>query len=160
MLTDDLAEFEAAEYENRLSRLRTEMAAAGLDAVLINTDTNHRYFTGHWTHRWMHKFTSLFAILPLAHEPVLVVPPLETGMCELDCWVEDIRTYLPPIRVQAGVELLTEPIKEFGLENGQIGAEHGGVLWNRMPHDDFAHLKSNLPRLPFTDAARILWKTR
>ena len=160
MLTEDLAEFEAAEYDNRLSRLRSEMAGAGLDAVLINTDTNHRYFTGHWTHRWMHKFTSLFAILPLEHEPVLVVPPLETGMCELDCWVEDIRTYLPPIRVQAGVELLTETIKELGLENGQIGAEHGGVLWNRMPHNDFAKLKSNLPGLTFTDAARILWKTR
>jgi Xaa-Pro dipeptidase len=160
MLTAELAEFGPEEYEKRLSNLRTEMTAAGMDAVLINTDTNHRYFTGHWTHRWMHKFTSLFAILPLDQDPILVVPPLETGMCELDCWVEDIRTYLPPIRVQAGVALLTETITELGLENGRFGAEHGGVLWDRMPHDDFAQLKNNLPGLTFTDAAPILWKTR
>ena len=160
MLTEELAEFTAEEYEHRLANLRNEMEAAGLDAVLINTDTNHRYFTGHWTHRWMHKFTSMFAILPMNKDPVLVVPPLETGMCELDCWVEDIRTYPPPIRVQAGVALLTDTIRELGLENGRIGAEHGGVLWNRMPHDDFTQLESNLPGATFTDAASILWKTR
>ena len=113
MLTEELAEFTAEEYEHRLANLRNEMEAAGLDAVLINTDTNHRYFTGHWTHRWMHKFTSMFAILPMNKDPVLVVPPLETGMCELDCWVEDIRTYPPPIRVQAGDNVQVDPLQTF-----------------------------------------------
>lgn len=73
MLTEEFADFEAAEYERRHARLREGMAASGLDAVLLTTDTNHRYFTGHWTYRWSHKFTALFAILPLELEEDILV---------------------------------------------------------------------------------------
>ncbi len=136
------------------------MSRNRMDAVLITTDTNHRYFSGHWTHRWGHKFTSLFALLPLERDPVLIVPPLETGMCEEDAWIEHVRTYQPPIRVRAGVSLLTEVIRELGLGGARIGAELGGVLWSRMPYDNFGRLKANLPGVQFTDAAQLLWKTR
>ncbi|MDE3257010.1 MAG: Xaa-Pro peptidase family protein [Gemmatimonadota bacterium] len=159
MLTSQYADFDACEYERRLTGLRDLMSRDRLDAVLITTDTNHRYFTGHWTHRWGHKFTSLFALLPLERDPVLIVPPLETGMCEEDAWVEDLRTYQPPIRVRAGVSLLTEVIRELG-PGARVGAETGGVLWSRMPYDDFGQLKSNLPGVEFTDASQLLWKTR
>lgn len=159
MLTSEYADFDACEYERRLTGLRDLMSRDRLDAVLITTDTNHRYFTGHWTHRWGHKFTSLFALLPLERDPVLIVPPLETGMCEEDAWIEDLRTYQPPIRVRAGVSLLTEVIRELGL-GARVGAESGGVLWSRMPYDDFGQLKSNLPGVEFTDASQLLWKTR
>ncbi|MCY3765644.1 MAG: Xaa-Pro peptidase family protein [Gemmatimonadetes bacterium] len=159
MLTSQYADFDACEYERRLTGLRDLMSRDHLDAVLITTDTNHRYFTGHWTHRWGHKFTSLFALLPLERDPVLIVPPLETGMCEEDAWVEDLRTYQPPIRVRAGVSLLTEVIRELG-PGARVGAETGGVLWSRMPYDDFGQLKSNLPGVEFTDASQLLWKTR
>ena len=159
MLTSEYADFDACEYERRLTELRELMSRDRLDAVLITTDTNHRYFTGHWTHRWGHKFTSLFALLPLERDPVLIVPPLETGMCEEDAWIEDLRTYQPPIRVRAGVSLLTEVIRELG-PGARVGAESGGVLWSRMPYDDFRQLKSNLPGVDFTDASRLLWKTR
>ena len=160
MLTREYADFEAREYERRLARLRDRMSRNRLDAVLITTDTNHRYFSGHWTHRWGHKFTSLFALLPLERDPVLIVPPLETGMCEEDAWIEDLRTYQPPIRVRAGVSLLTDVIRELGLAGARVGAELGGVLWSRMPYDDFGRLKANLPCVDFTDASRLLWKTR
>ena len=159
MLTSQYADFDAGEYERRLTGLRDLMSRDRLDAVLITTDTNHRYFTGHWTHRWGHKFTSLFALLPLERDPVLIVPPLETGMCEEDAWIEDLRTYQPPIRVRAGVSLLTEVIRELG-PGARVGAETGGVLWSRMPYDDFGQLKANLPGVDFTDASQLLWKTR
>ena len=160
MLTREYADFDPHEYKRRLARLRDLMSRNRLDAVLITTDTNHRYFSGHWTHRWGHKFTSLFALLPLELDPVLIVPPLETGMCEEDAWIEDLRTYKPPIRVRAGVSLLTEVIRELGLDGARIGAELGGVLWSRMPYDDFGRLKANLPGVEFADAAQLLWKTR
>ncbi len=160
MLTSDYADFDAHEYERRLARLRDLMSRSRLDAVLITTDTNHRYFSGHWTHRWGHKFTSLFALLPLERDPVLIVPPLETGMCEEDAWIQDLRTYQPPIRIRAGVSLLTEVIRELGLHSSRIGAELGGVLWSRMPYDDFGRLKDELPGVQFTDASQTLWKTR
>ncbi len=73
MLTGEFADFDAHEYERRLAKLRDLMSRNRMDAVLITTDTNHRYFSGHWTHRWGHKFTSLFALLPLERDPVLIV---------------------------------------------------------------------------------------
>lgn len=159
MLTQDFADFVPEEYEHRLARLRALMADKHLDAVLLTTDTNHRYFTGHWTHRWMHKYTTLFALLPLEKQPVLIVPPIEAGMCEWDSWVETIRTY-PPRRSQAGVGTIIEVMRELGLGKGRIGAELGGVLWMRMPFDDFNYLRHGLPQVEFADASSLLWKVR
>ncbi len=159
MLSHDFADFGRDEYERRLGLLRERMATDGLDAVLIATDTNHRYFTGHWTHRWMHKFTSLFAVLPLKGEPVLVVPPLETGMCEWDSWIDDIRTY-PASRALAGVACIASVLRGLGVEEGKIGAELGGILWMRMPFEDFGRLQDALPGAAFVDASSHLWAVR
>ena len=37
-------EFPIEEYHSRCDRLRDEMEERGLDAVLLTTETNHRYF--------------------------------------------------------------------------------------------------------------------
>ena len=159
MLTQDFADFSQEEYAQRLARLRTLMAANQMDAVLLTTDTNHRYFTGHHTHRWMHKFTPLFALLPLKGDAVLIVPPSESIACEWDSWVETIRIY-PPVPDRAGVEVIVEIIKELGLESGRIGTELGGVLWMRMPFEDFGQIQKDLPRAEFVDASSLFWKLR
>ena len=44
MLTKDFADFTQEEYQHRLAQLRALMAAAQMDAILLTTDTNHRYF--------------------------------------------------------------------------------------------------------------------
>lgn len=159
MLTEDFSDFPAEEYAGRMSRLRGLMEAGGLDAVLLTTDANLRYFTGHATHRWLHKFTALFALLPLKGAPVLIVPPIEAGQCALDSWVEDVRAY-PATHVRAGVSTIAETIREMGLERGRIGMELGGVLWMRMPYENFALLQRELPRVAFADASQALWKAR
>ena len=96
-----------------------------MDAVLITTDSNYQYFTGHHTHRWMHKFVPLFALLPLEGDAVLIVPPSESIACTWDSWVEDIRVY-PAVHEWVGVEVIVEVIKELGLERGRVGTELGG----------------------------------
>jgi Xaa-Pro aminopeptidase len=159
MLTQDFADFTPEEYAQRLTRLRMLMTEASLDAILLTTDSNHRYFTGHWTHRWMHKYTALFALLPREQNPVLLVPPIEAGMCAWDSWVEDVRTYTAG-RAQAGVGTITEVIRELKLDKGRIGAELGGVLWMRMPFQDFGQLQQNLPQVEFVDTSPLLWKLR
>ena len=159
MLTPEFVDFSTQEYDRRTSMLRTLMKAEGLDAVLVTTEANHRFITGHVSHRWLHRYTAIFALVPLNGAPVLVVPPLEAGMCRHDSWVEDIRVY-PSTRLEAGVATLTEVIREKGLDRGRIGAELGGVLYMRMPTEDFARLRRNLPDAVFVDAAPVLWKAR
>ena len=143
MLTDDLNDFAPEEYQRRLAGLRELMAQSNMDAVLINTDSNHRYFSGHATHRWTHKYTALFVLLPLESEPVLIVTPIEASMCREDSWIENIRTFNPEHTLQ-GVDTITDVVRELGLEKGRIGAELGGGQWMRMPYEDFGQLQQNL----------------
>ena len=159
MLTDDLNDFALEEYQRRLAGLREMMAQSNMDAVLINTDANHRYFSGHATHRWTHKYTALFALLPLESEPVLIVTPIEASMCREDSWIENIWTFNPEHTLQ-GVDTITEVMRELGLKKGRIGAELGGVQWMRMPYEDFGQLQQNLPQADFVDASSLLWKLR
>ena len=159
MLAEGLVDFITEEYHRRVEGLRQRMARDRVDAVLLTTEANHRYFTGHASHRWMHKYTAIFAILPLKADPVLIVPPLEAGMCEEDSWIDTVRIY-PPARVRAGVDTITETVRSLGLENGTIGTELGGVLWMRMPFEDFGLLQQNLPDVDFVDASAALWELR
>ena len=51
MLSEAFSDFPQEEYDWRMARLRAQMQAARLDAALVTTDANHRYFTGHASHR-------------------------------------------------------------------------------------------------------------
>lgn len=159
MLAEDLADFPAAEYQRRLQGLRALMAAADMDAVLLTTDSNHRYFTGHATHRWMHKYTGIYALLPRAGEPVLILTPIEACMGAEDSWIEKIRTF-PVSHIFQGVDAIAAAIGELGLEEGRIGTELGGVMWMRMPLQDFDQLQQKLPAIQFVDASPLLWQLR
>ena len=96
MPVDDLHDFPRAEYQRRLDGFRALMAERGMDAALVTTEANHRYFTGHVTHRWSHHYVAIFALLPLEGEPMLVVQPNEAYMCEADSWIEIIPSDLYP----------------------------------------------------------------
>ena len=159
MPAEGLVDFAPVEYHRRMDGLRQRMAESRMDAVLLTTEANHRYFTGHASHRWMHKYTAIFALLPLEADPVLIVPPLEAGMCEEDSWIDAVRTY-PPARIRAGVGAITETVRSLQLEKATIGAELGGVLWMRMPFEDFGLLQQNLPDVDFVDASAMLWELR
>ena len=156
---NDYVDFSPKEYQQRLSKLRVLMAERGIDAVLVTTEANHRYFTGHVTHRWMHQYTAMFALLPLEGEPLLIVPPQEACMCEEDSWMKSIRTF-PLEHILQGVDAITNAVRELGLEEGRIGTELGGIVALRMPCEDFDQLQQNLPNVDFVDASALCWQLR
>ena len=159
MLSDDMSLFSAAEYERRLAGLRELMAANDMDAVLITTDANHRYFTGHATHRWTHKYTAIMALLPREGDSVLLLTAAEACMAAEDSWIEDVRTFSSDHALQ-GVAAIIDAVRDLGLEQGRIGTELGGMAWMRMPYQDFEHLRPELPRVEFVDASPLFWKLR
>ena len=125
MLVGDLHDFPCAEFQRRLDGLRTLMAERDIDAALITTEANHRYFTGHVTHRWSHHYVAIFALLPLEGEPMLVVQPNEACMCKTDSWIETIRIF-PAVHDLQGVAALADAVREAGLAAARIGTELGG----------------------------------
>ncbi len=152
-------EFAAEEYQRRLAGLRALMKARDVDAVLLTTESNHRYFTGHVTHRWSHKYTGIFALLPLEGEAVLIVTPMEASMCAEDSWIETVRSF-PPSHTLQGVDAIAQAVRELGLARGRIGTELGGMDWMRMPYQDLRQLQSNLPGIDFVDASPMMWQLR
>ena len=159
MLSADVSLFPAAEYERRLAGLKELMAADDLDAVLITTEANHRYFTGHAAHRWTHKYTAIMALLPREGDPVLLVTAAEACLCAEDSWIEDVRTISGDHNLQ-GVAGVVEAVGDLGLEKGRIGTELGGMAWMRMPFQDFEHLGGQLPQAEFANASPLFWKLR
>jgi Xaa-Pro dipeptidase len=159
MEKENLAIFAAEEYQRRLAGLKALMAENNMDAVLITTEANHRYITGHVTHRWTHNYTAIFALVPLEGKPVLIVTPMEACMCQADSWIETIRTFSTEHTLQ-GVAAITETIQDLGLEKGRIGTELAGMAWMRMPFEDFGQLCQNLPQIDFVDASPLLWQLR
>ena len=159
MLVGDLHDFPCAEFQRRLDGLRTLMAERDIDAALITTEANHRYFTGHVTHRWSHHYVAIFALLPLEGEPMLVVQPNEACMCKTDSWIETIRTF-PAEHDLQGVTALADAVREAGLATARIGTELGGIVPLRMPHGDFAALRQRLPQVEFVDASPLCWALR
>ncbi len=157
--SDEIAEFAAEEYQRRLAGLRALMRARDVDAVLLTTESNHRYFTGHVTHRWSHKYTGIFALLPLEGEAILIVTPMEASMCAEDSWIETIRTF-PPSHTLQGVDAIAQEVRELRLARGRIGTELDGMDWMRIPYQDFCQLQSNLPGIDFVDASPMMWQLR
>lgn len=55
-------EFPRAEYEGRWRRAREAMASAGLDALLVTSEANYRYLSGHHTAFWLSKSRPLLMV--------------------------------------------------------------------------------------------------
>ena len=69
-------QFLLTEFEQRLARAQTMMRALKLDAVLLTTETNVRYFSGYFTQFWQSPTRPWFLILPLTGKPIAVIPTI------------------------------------------------------------------------------------
>ena len=87
--------FSRAEFEGRTTRAQQLMREARLDAMLLTTEANFRYFTGFQSQFWESPTRPWFVVVPLAGKPIAVIP--EIGAVGLaSTWVEDIRTWPSP----------------------------------------------------------------
>ena len=67
--------FAPAEFDGRVARAQQRMASANLDALLLTTEPEVRYYTGFLTRFWESPTRPWFVVLPAA------------GECEgVGCW--------------------------------------------------------------------------
>ncbi len=130
--------FTAADYRGRLGRAQALMAEAGLGALLLTTEPDIRYFTGFLTRFWESPTRPWFLVVPVAGEPVAVIPAIGRALMETT-WIEDIRCWPAPAPGDDGVSLLAETIGEVAPE-GLIGTPSGHGTHLRMPLADFGRL--------------------
>ena len=132
-------QFTLTEFEQRMVRAQTMMRALKLDAVLLTTETNVRYFSGYFTQFWQSPTRPWFLILPLIGKPIAVIPTIGVvGMS--NTWVEDIRAWPSPFPEDDGVSLLSQTLAELPKRFGRLGMTLGRETHLRMPQQQVQSL--------------------
>jgi len=146
--------FPVSEYQGRLQRAQRRMGAADLDALLLTTEADIRYFTGFLTRFWESPSRPWFLILPAAGSPVAVIPSIGVALMTRT-WIADIRSWPSPAPGDDGVSLLAETLTELLGPKARVGVPMGPESHLRMPLADWDRLRA-LSGLTFTHGARIL----
>jgi len=140
--------FETTEFKARLTRAQSRMNAADLDAILLTTEPDIRYFTGYLTRFWESPCRPWFLVLPRSGDPIAVIPSIGAALMART-WITDIRTWRAPDLEDDGISLLAETLRDLGP---RIGTPSGLQSHLRMPLGDFARLNAALPQPIGADA--------
>lgn len=132
--------FTTAEFKARLTRVQGRMDDADLDAILLTTEPDIRYFTGYLTRFWESPCRPWFLVLPRAGDPIAVIPSIGAALMART-WISDIRTWRAPNLDDDGIGLLAETLRALGP---RIGTPSGLQSHLRMPLDDFGRLNAAL----------------
>jgi Xaa-Pro aminopeptidase len=140
--------FKDAEFRARTARAQTAMAAAGIDALLLTTEPEVRYFTGFLTRFWESPTRPWFVIVPATGAPVAVIPAIGAPLMARG-WITDIRTWRAPDLSDDGVSLLAETLRETVGPTGRVGLPMGHESHLRMPLSDYARLVAAVAPIRF-----------
>lgn len=151
--------FEQAEFEARLGRAQAAMGAADLDALLLTTEPEVRYFTGYLTRFWESPTRPWFLIVPASGKPVAVIPSIGAALMGRT-WIEDIRSWSAPDLVDDGVSLLGEALRELTPDRARIGVPDGHETHVRMPMNAFQRIQSMVQDRQITGDAGIVRQLR
>ncbi|MFQ5622159.1 MAG: M24 family metallopeptidase [Paracoccaceae bacterium] len=150
-----MSDFPVSEYETRLAAVQRRMHGAGMDAILLTTEAEVRYFSGFRTPFWQSPTRPWFLVIPADGKPVAVIPEIGAAAMRRT-WVEDIRTWASPDPVDDGVSLLASVLDGCG----RVGLPMGRESSLRMPLRDFEDLRGRLRGAEFADASDMLRQER
>lgn len=142
-----------------MARAQALMSTHALDALLVTTAPNVRYFSGLDTQFWDSPTRPWFLVLPRTGPPVAVIP--EIGAPALAAtWVDDVRTWPAPRPADDGVSLLAEALASVPRRHGRIGAELGRESCVRMPVLDLRRVESSLAGTDIVDGTPVVRAAR
>ncbi|MGR3512991.1 MAG: M24 family metallopeptidase [Paracoccaceae bacterium] len=132
--------FPPSEFEARVARAQTLMETYALDALLLTTEPEVRYFTGFLTRFWESPTRPWFVVLPARGAPIAVIPAIGAHLMG-QTWVDDIRTWAAPNYEDDGIGLLAKTLREGTPKNGRIGLADQLESHVRMPLDALRKLE-------------------
>jgi Xaa-Pro aminopeptidase len=124
--------FETSEFEARVAGAQAMMADADLDALLLTTEPEIRYYTGFLTRFWESPTRPWFVVIPAAGKPIAVIPSIGAHLMA-QTWIEDIRTWSAPDYQDDGIGLLSGTLCEVSGPAGRIGLADAMESHVRMP---------------------------
>jgi len=131
------------------------MRADDLDALLLTTEADIRWFTGFLTAFWQSPTRPWYLLVPADGKPVAVIPTIGEP-CMRRTWIEDVRVWSSPAPLDDGVTLLADTLGELAGRSARIGVPMGAGTHLRMPLSDHARLRTALPAVDWVDATQAL----
>jgi len=148
--------FADAEFEARTRRAQALMHRAGVDALLLMTEPEVRYFTGFLTPFWQSPTRPWFVVVPSEGKPIAVIPEIG-AVCMQNTWIDDIRTWPSPRPEDEGITLLVDLFRtQLPTRQGKIGVPMGPETSLRMPLSDFERLRDTVLPAQIVDAGAII----
>ncbi|TNF88700.1 MAG: aminopeptidase P family protein [Gammaproteobacteria bacterium] len=149
--------FTQAEYETRTRNAQRLMREIEIDAMLLTTEAQVRYFSGFLTQFWQSPTRPWFLLVPAEGKPIAVIPSIGVAGMQ-QTWIEDIRSWFSPDPDDDGVSLLLSTIRELPARFGRIGLPLGAESHLRMPARDYRRLEAALSELELVDCAGLMLK--
>jgi Xaa-Pro aminopeptidase len=142
--------FEAAEFADRIERLRTRMRQAGVEIALFDEIEAMTWLSGYGNseNRWR------CVGVPLDGEPFFLIRALDAGPCRRRTWIKDVVTFRD---WEDPMPVLAAALAQRGLEAGEIGLDFGSYS---MPLARFERLRAALPAARFADLGPVVWELR
>ena len=147
--------FPDEEYERRTVAAQAMLAERQLDALLVCTEPEVRYFTGFHTPFWQSPTRPWFVVVPAEGRPIAVIPGIG-GASMGETWIQDIRTWPAPRPDNDGVTLLATTLHEVAGTEGRIGVPMGHETHLRMPLADWEDLQEATIDVAYHDATDVV----
>lgn len=151
--------FSPAEFEGRISRIQAEIKENNLDALLITSPPNFRYFTGFDSQFWESPTRPWFFVIPADGLCVAVVPEIGASLLK-GSWIGQTLSWPAPRPSDEGISLLSQTLLALPRRFGRIGMEMGRESVVRMPLIDLFALKDRLRSTALVDGSTCIWKVR
>lgn len=145
--------FPEEEYHERVRKVRKEMEAEDLDALLITHPCNLYYVSGYYT---FGVGNHACLVLPLDGDAALQMTSMEIPAGVVNSWVKNFVSADWRGQANAG-EQLADLIREMGLESSRLGIESSRP--GLMP-PVLQSLKASLPHAPLADASDLVARVR
>ena len=151
--------FPIEEFKSRTARAQALMQDAQLDALLLTTEAEVRYYTGYLTRFWESPTRPWYVVVPAIGDPIAIIPSIGAHLMG-QTWIKDIRTWQAPDYRDDGVGLLLDTLKEVTPTDGQIGVADQMESHLRMPLADFRKLEDGLAARRIVGDAQITRRLR
>ena len=150
--------FPTIEFETRTSSAQQVMHDAQLDALLVTTEPEIRYFTGFQTQFFESPTRPWFLIVPADGKPIAVIPTIgEAGMAAT--WIDEVKTWPSPTPEDDGISLLAATVNALPTRFGRLGLPLGQESVLRMPVRDSRVLADSVS-LEMVDCAPLMLRLR
>ena len=150
--------FPKEEYLKRLDNIHKKLENENIDAIVITTPANFRYFSGLDSNFWESPTRPWFLIISKNGKIKALVPSIGLSAIE-STFIKDIEVWQSPNPKDEGTSLLKKIIKTFP-KNSNIGFELGMETYLRMSIKEFLKIKKDLQEYNFIDSTNIVWSLR